>query len=98
MPFAFTEHGILMLASVLNSERAIKINIQIIRIFNQMRTLLVTHREILKKLELLEKKDIEHEDKIMLIFEYLKQFEEAKQQQLEQANRKKIGYKSSEKL
>jgi len=98
MPFAFTEHGILMLANVLNSERAIKINIQIIRIFNQMRTLLVTHREILKKLELLEKKDIEHEDKIMLIFEYLKQFEEAKQQQLEQANRKKIGYKSSEKL
>lgn len=93
-PFAFTEHGVLMLASVLNSERAIKINVQIIRIFNQMRALLLSHQEIFRKLEELERKEIENDEKFMLIFEYIKQFEEAKQQQLEQANRKRIGFKT----
>ena len=93
-PFAFTEHGILMLASVLNSDRAIKINIQIIRIFNQMRTLLLTHKEILTKLDNLERKGTEQDDKIMLIFEYIKQFEEVKQQELEYKNRKRIGFKT----
>ena len=92
-PFAFTEHGILMLASVLNSERAIKINIRIIRIFNQMKALVSTHQEILQKLELLERNDVEQEEKIILILEYIRQFKEDKQQELNQQNRKKIGYK-----
>ena len=43
-PFAFTEHGILMLASVLNTERAIQVNIQLVRIFNKMREMLLSHR------------------------------------------------------
>jgi hypothetical protein len=47
-----------------------------------MRTLLATHKDILQKIEQLEKKDIEQDDKIMLIFEYLKQFEQSKQQEL----------------
>jgi hypothetical protein len=92
-PMAFTEQGVAMLSSVLNSERAITVNIQIIRIFTKMRALLATHKEILQKLEQLEKKDIEQDDKIMLIFEYLKQLEKAKQQELEQKNRPKIGFK-----
>ncbi len=83
-PFAFTEHGIIMLASVLNSERAIRTNIQIVRIFIRMREMLESQKEILKKLEILERKDIEQDDKIMLIFEYLKQLEVSKQQELEQ--------------
>ena len=60
-----------------------------------MRELVETHKEILQKLEQLEKKDIEQDDKIMLIFEYLKQFEQTKQQELEQKDRPKIGYKPS---
>jgi len=92
-PMAFTEQGVAMLSSVLNSERAITVNIQIIRLFTKMRALLATHKEILQKLEQLEKKDIEQDDKIMLIFEYLKQLEKAKQQELEQKNRSKIGFK-----
>ncbi|MDZ4203434.1 MAG: ORF6N domain-containing protein [Bacteroidales bacterium] len=92
-PMAFTEQGVAMLSSVLNSERAIAVNIQIIRIFTKMRELLSTHKEILLKLEQLEKKDIEQDDKIMLIFEYLKQLEKAKQQESEQKNRSKIGFK-----
>ena len=94
-PLAFTEQGVAMLSSVLNSDRAIMVNIQIIRVFTKMRELLQTHKEILLKLEEIERKDIEQDQKIMLIFEYLKQFEESKKQQLEQANRKKIGFKTN---
>ncbi|MGV8138349.1 MAG: ORF6N domain-containing protein [Mangrovibacterium sp.] len=95
-PFCFTEQGVAMLSSILNSERAIQVNIQIIRIFTKMRALLATHKEILQKLEQLEKKDIEQDEKIMLIFEYLKQLEKAKQEELEFKNRPRIGFKSQE--
>jgi len=57
---------------------------------------LLTHQEIFSKLEELEKKGVERDDKIMLVFEYIKQFEEAKQQELEQKNRNRIGFKSLE--
>ena len=77
-PFAFTEQGVAMLSSVLNSERAIMVNIAIIRVFTKMRELVETHKEILEKLENIEKKDIEQDEKIMLIFEYLKQLEKVK--------------------
>jgi phage regulator Rha-like protein len=92
-PFAFTEHGVLMLSSVLNSERAIQVNIQIIRIFTKMREMLMAHKEIFQRLEQIENKFFEHDDKIMLLFEYIKQLEKAKQEELDQKNRKKIGYK-----
>ena len=46
-PMAFTEHGVIMLASVLNSERAIQVNIQIVRIFTKMRKMLASHEELL---------------------------------------------------
>ena len=92
-PLVFTEQGVAMLSSVLNSDRAIMVNIQIMRVFTKMRELVETHKEILQKLEQLEKKDIEQDDKIMLIFEYLKQLEKAKQEEFDQKNRKKIGYK-----
>ena len=94
-PFAFTEHGVLMLASVLNSERAIQINIRIVRIFSKMRELLITHKELFVKLDELEKKFADHDDKIMLIFDYIKQLEQAKQEELEYQNRKRIGFKRS---
>ena len=92
-PLVFTEQGVAMLSSVLNSDRAIQVNIQIIRVFTKMRELLTTHKEILAKLEKLEKKDIEQDDNIMLIFEYLKQLEKTKQEELEYRNRQQIGYK-----
>jgi phage regulator Rha-like protein len=95
LPMAFTEHGVLMLASVLNSEHAVQINIQIVRIFTRMRELLSTHKEILQKLENLERKDLEQDDKIMLIFEYINQFEQHKQEELDQEKRPRIGYKPS---
>lgn len=94
LPYAFTEHGILMLSSVLKSERADKVNMLIIDTFVKLNEMLLTHKDILLKLEEMEQKIAGHDDKIMLIFEYLKQFEEAKQQQLEQSNHKRIGFKN----
>jgi phage regulator Rha-like protein len=72
MPMAFTEQGVAMLSSVLNSARAIKVNIQIIRIFTRMRELLMTNKDILLKLEQLERKVDGHDEKIQVIFAYLK--------------------------
>jgi len=92
-PLVFTEQGVAMLSSVLNSDRAIVVNIQIIRVFTRMRQLLETHTDILIKLKQLQKKDVEQDRNILLIFEYLKQLEHNKQQQDEQALRKRIGYK-----
>jgi hypothetical protein len=63
IPNAFTEQGVAMLSSVLNSDRAIMVNIQIIRVFTRMRHLLETHSEILRKLEDLGKNDIEQDKK-----------------------------------
>lgn len=72
LPNVFTEHGVLMLSSVLNSDRAVKVNIQIIRVFTKMRELILTHKDILLKLEQLEAKGTKHDEQIQLIFKYLK--------------------------
>jgi phage regulator Rha-like protein len=73
LPYAFTEYGAVMLASVLNNDRAIEVNIQIVRIFTQMREILMTNQEILLKLEQMERKVTGHDEDIQLIFKYLKQ-------------------------
>jgi phage regulator Rha-like protein len=79
-PMAFTEQGVAMLSSVLNSPTAIEVNIQIIRVFTKMRELLLTNKDILLKLEQIEKKMLKqdtrmnkYEEEIRLIFEALKQ-------------------------
>jgi phage regulator Rha-like protein len=93
LPFVFTEHGAVMLASVLNSQRAIHVNIQIVRIFNKIRGIVLLHKDILSEIQKMNSKLTDHEDKILLVFEYLKQFEQNKIQKLEQQNRPKIGFK-----
>lgn len=73
LPYVFSEHGVLMLSSVLNSKRAITVNIQIMRIFTKLREMLLTNKEILLKLEQIEKKVLSHDEEIKVIFDYLKQ-------------------------
>ena len=91
-PLVFTEQGIAMLSSVLNSDLAIHMNIRIIRIFTNMRKLLESNQEIFRRLMALEKNDEDQEKKILLILDYLKSFE--KIQQEESLNdRRRIGYK-----
>jgi len=95
LPYAFTEHGILMLSSVLNSERADKVNMIIIDTIVKLRDLMFLHKDVVQQLEQVQNKLTEHDNQIMVIFEYLKQLEAAKHQELEQKNRKRIGFKSS---
>ena len=68
-PYAFTEQGVAMLSSVLNSERAIQVNIQIIRTFTQLRELLSTHKDLREKIENMEKK---YDKQLREIFEAIK--------------------------
>ncbi|PYV36755.1 MAG: DNA-binding protein [Acidobacteria bacterium] len=72
-PFVFTEQGVSMLSSVLNSERAIQVNIAIIRTFVRLRQLLATHKHLARKLERLERKYTDHDVKIRTIFQAIRQ-------------------------
>ena len=56
LPYAFTEQGVAMLSSVLRSQRAIRVNIEIMRAFVRMRQILATHADLARKLEVLERK------------------------------------------
>jgi len=94
LPYAFTEHGILMLSSVLNSERADKVNMIIIDTIVKLRDLMFLHKDVVQQLEQVQNKLTEHNNQIMVIFEYLKQLEVTKHQEMEQKNRKRIGFKS----
>jgi hypothetical protein len=71
-PLAFTEQGVAMLSSVLNSDRAIDVNIQIIRIFTRMREMILSHKDMLLKLEQLEKQVTKNSEEIQMIFAALK--------------------------
>jgi len=93
LPRAFSEQGVAMLSGVLHSERAIKVNIHIMRVFSRMREIIVAHKEILEKLELLERKDIEHDDKILIIMDYIKRLEKTRQVEKDFKDRPRIGYK-----
>ena len=72
LPYAFTEHGVLMLANVLRSKTAMRVSVRIIEIFVKMREMLSTHADILLKLEQLERKVDGHDENIQVIFAYLK--------------------------
>ncbi|NQU18232.1 MAG: ORF6N domain-containing protein [Candidatus Saganbacteria bacterium] len=69
LPYVFTEQGVSMLSSVLNSERAIQVNIAIMRAFVKLRENLYTHKEVLHKLDQLERKGYRHDGEIQAIFE-----------------------------
>jgi len=77
LPYAFTEQGVAMLSSVLNSDRAIEINIQIMRVFTKLREMMISHKDLARKIEDLERKFQEkfeeHDKKIILIFNAIKE-------------------------
>lgn len=84
-PYVFTEQGVAMLSSVLNSERAIQVNIQIIRTFTKLREILLTHTELKRKIEAMESK---YDKKFKIIFQAIKQMLELPEKQ----KSKKIGF------
>jgi phage regulator Rha-like protein len=87
LPYAFTEHGAVMLASVINSETAIQMNIQIVRVFMQLREMALTQKDILVKLMKVEKKITKHDEDLKLLFDAVDSLIEQPQPE-----RKKIGY------
>lgn len=72
-PYVFTEQGVAMLSSVLNSDRAIEVNIQIMRAFVKLRELMLSHKGLANKIEALEHKYKDHDEKIVMIYHAIKQ-------------------------
>ena len=72
-PMAFTEQGVAMLSSVLRSDRAIEVNIAIMRVFVKLRHVVSTHKELAVKLRQLERKIEKHDESIEAIFEAIRQ-------------------------
>ena len=70
VPMAFTEQGVAMLSSVLNSKRAVQVNIQIMRIFSQFRQILIGHKDLEKKIEAMEEKN---DEQFKIVFDAIKQ-------------------------
>jgi len=90
IPTAFTEHGVLMLSSVLKSDKAIQTNIQIMRIFTKVRQMLLDTTEIKVDIFQIQKKLENHDKNIELVFSYLDELTKKKENESE---RVKIGYK-----
>ena len=83
-PMAFTEQGVAMLSSVLKSDRAIQVNIQIMRIFTRFRQMLAGHKDLQKKIEAMEEK---YDEQFRVVFEAIKQLLNE-----EEKPKKKIGF------
>jgi len=87
LPFVFTEHGILMLSSVLNSKQAIQVNIQIVRIFSRIRQFIIDSGELKLEIEEIKQKVSNQDKNIELVFTYLDKLIDKKI-----GPRKRIGY------
>ena len=90
VPMAFTEHGVLMLSSVLNSDKAIQTNIQIMRIFTKVRQMLLDTTDLKIDIMQIQKKLENHDKNIELVFSYLDELTDKKENE---KPRTKIGYK-----
>ena len=89
MPYAFTEQGVAMLSSVLNSERAIEVNIAIMRVFVKLRQMLESNEELNRKFALVIRKLATHDKYFKVVFDELKKLTE-----LPTPSRRQIGFKS----
>ena len=92
LPYAFSEQGVAMLSSVLNSKRAIEVNIAIMRAFVQLRKTLDSHTELALKLADLEKRFESHDEQIQAIFDVIRQLMAPPDKKV-----KKIGFTAREK-
>jgi hypothetical protein len=89
-PYAFTEHGVAMLSSVLSSKRAVQLNILIIRAFVRLREYLITHKDLARKLENVERTQQEHSAHIQQIYDYIQRLLEP----VAEPSKRRIGFKA----
>jgi hypothetical protein len=93
LPYVFSEQGVAMLSSVLNSEKAIAVNIQIIRTFVKLREMVISNKVLRLKIEDIEKK---YDKRFKVVFDMLKNLMEEKYSKKEiQENKRAIGFKSN---
>ncbi len=92
LPYAFTEHGAIMAASVLNTPRAIETSVLVVRAFVRLREMATIHRELVRKFEELEDRIVGHDEQIQAIFEAIRQLMIPPEKE-----RKKIGFEVKEK-
>ena len=90
LPFAFTEQGVAMLSGILNSDRAINVNIQIMRVFTRIRQVLIDNTELRLAIEEIRKKTNNNAKNIEIVFQYLDELIEKKEST---KPRRKICYK-----
>jgi hypothetical protein len=88
LPYAFTEQGVAMLSSVLNSDRAIQVNIEIMRSFIKIRNILSEHKDLLKKIDAMEKN---YDRQFRIVFQIIRELNAP-----EVKDKKKIGFKTEE--
>lgn len=88
-PYAFTEHGAIMAASVLNSHRAIEVSVYVVRAFVKLREMLRTHKELARRLAELEKRIEGYDEEIIALFEAIRQLMEPPEK-----HAKRIGFRS----
>ena len=96
VPMAFTEYGIVMLASVLHGQRAINVNIQIVRAFLRMREILNSQNIILSRLKKVETGQIQQGERINLIFQLLEEMDKEKEKRIDHQDRKRVGFKRTD--
>jgi hypothetical protein len=92
LPYVFTEHGAIMAASVLNTQRAVEASIFVVRAFVRLREMLATHKQLSRKLRELERKIEGHDESIQAIFEAIHQLMASPEKPI-----KKIGFEVKEK-
>jgi len=96
VPMAFSEYGIVMLASVLHSQRAITVNIQIVRAFIRMREILNSQNILLSRLKEVETGQILQGERISLIFKLLEEMKKETEKSSMHRNRKTVGFKRAD--
>jgi hypothetical protein len=92
LPYAFTEHGAIMAASVLNSPRAIEVSVFIVRAFVKLRRTIAEHKELARKIAQLERRLADHDDQILSLVQAIRQFLNPELP----PKRRRIGFKTDE--
>ena len=89
LPYVFTQEGVAMLSSVLNSTRAVLVNISIMRTFVRLREILSTHKDLARKLQELEDKFVAHDEKLVQVFDAIRRLMYPSKPR----NKRKIGFR-----